>query len=69
MKELIWILAILSVLYWIWKYLIPFITVKFTFWLLSVKIKRMAKRYSGDLSRELKDISSGLNEISKETKL
>jgi hypothetical protein len=69
MKELIWILAILSVLYWIWKYLIPFITVKFTFWLLSVKIKRIAKRHKGKLSDELVNISNSLNEISKDAKL
>ena len=69
MKEFIWVLAIISVVYFIKKYLVPYLVFKFMFWLMAIRIKRMAKRHGGEIGKQLKDISEQLRAVSKEEKL
>ncbi len=66
---LLWIIAVMGIVYFLWWHLLPFIYTKLVFFILSIKIKRMAKRYDGETREKLLHIGKGLKDISKEEEL
>lgn len=50
-------------------FIIPYVHVKITFWMLSYRIKRMANKHNGKLKEDLINLSNHLKEVAKEEKL
>lgn len=69
LKIILWVMATLGLAIFLHLWFIPFIKNKWTFWLMSKKIKRMAKKYPGETGDQLKEIAKGLMDLSKNEKL
>lgn len=51
------------------EFVIPYVHIKITFWMLSYRIKRMANKHNGKLKEDLINLSNQLKEVAKEEKL
>ena len=66
---LLWTITTLGLAIFLKFYFIPFIQNKWTFYIASRAIKKMSKRYDGELGEQLADIAKKLKELSKNEKL
>lgn len=65
----LWIFCTLFLAAYIYFFLYPFLKVKVGFWLIGVKLKRKARKYTGKLAEDYNTIADGFFKISKNTKL
>ncbi len=68
-KIYLWSIVIFSLGIFLVYYFIPYLKRKILFWKMSRNIKRMSKRYTGEIRDKLEHISELIKDISKEEKL
>jgi hypothetical protein len=69
MIVILWILAVLSFIFFITKYLLPFIIEKIIWFKMKILFKKMSKKYDGETRKELEKLVDKVKKISKETEL
>jgi hypothetical protein len=69
MIVILWILAVLSFIFFITKYLLPFIIEKIIWFKMKRLFIKMSKKYDGETRKQLENLVNKIKEISKETQL
>jgi hypothetical protein len=69
MIVILWILAVLSFIFFITKYLLPFIIEKIIWFKMKILFIKMSKKYDGETRKELEKLVDKVKKISKETEL
>lgn len=68
-KILLWVIAIISLRFFLLFYLMPYIQSKFMFWQIKRGVKKMAKKYDGETKDALLKAANDISNLSKNTKL
>jgi hypothetical protein len=69
MNLVIWTLAILSIMFFIKHYLIPFLKEKIMYLKMAKEFKKMGKKYTGETGEKFKHLVEILKKAAKETKI
>lgn len=70
MKEVLWVLATLSTLYFVWYHLIPYLSGKFTLWRAERTIRKVASKHEGtETGQQLTELADKIQELRKEERL
>ncbi len=65
LEAFLWFITIGLFIFFCTFWLAPFLKNKITFWWLSLKIRRMAKKYDGETKKNLNRIADGLMDLSR----
>ena len=68
-KIVVWGLMAAGIGTFLYLWFLPYIKTKWTLWMSSWQIRRMAKRYPGETGDKLKQIANGLANLAKDEKL
>ena len=68
-KILLWVIAIISISFFLLFYLIPYMQSKFMLWKVKRTLKKMSKKYNGETKDALLKAANDISDLSKNTKL
>jgi len=69
LQIILWVMATLGLAIFLQFYFLPYIKTKWTFYVMSKRIKKIANKYDGETGEQLKEIAKGLMNLSKSEKL
>lgn len=69
MKAILWFLAVGTAMAFVYFFFIPYIKKVWCLWRVERTIKRMAKKYDGELADQLNEIADGAREIRKNSEM
>lgn len=68
-KMFLWLIAILCILAYVQFWLLPYLRNKIVFYFMSRKIRRMAKKHTGETNKALNEVADMIRDFAKNEKL